>query len=145
MVRDELTCHGSQGGDQVHISGPPIRLRQKAAEALGLAVHELATNAAKYGALAVESGRIDVTWRLYDGGMGRRLVWKWSETGVNLIDPAPTRVGFGRELIEQGLPYQLGATTALEFASGGISCAIELPLNERIAVLNDGESAWGDP
>lgn len=144
MVSDELTSHGAQVGDQVHIVGPPIRLRQKAAEALGLAIHELATNASKYGALAIGSGRIAVTWRLYDRGAGPRLALKWVETGVKLIDPSPSRVGFGRELIEQGLPYQLGATTALEFASGGVRCAIELPLNDRVAVINDGDSTWGD-
>jgi two-component system, chemotaxis family, CheB/CheR fusion protein len=145
LVRDELTCHGSRYGDQVHIHGPSIRLRQKAAEALGLAVHELATNAAKYGALANETGKIDVTWRLYESSSGPRLAWRWTETGVTLIDPAPSRVGFGRELIEQGLPYQLGASTALEFARGGVNCVIELPLSERIAVFDDGQSAWGDP
>ena len=144
MVCDELTSHGAQPGEQINIVGPPIRLRQKAAEALGLAIHELATNASKYGALATGSGRIAVTWRLYDRGAGPRLAFKWVETGVKLIDPSPSRIGFGRELIEQGLPYQLGATTALEFASGGVRCAIELPLNDRVAVFNDDDSAWGD-
>jgi PAS domain S-box-containing protein len=145
MIQNELTCHGTLNGEQVQIAGPAIRLRQKAAEALGLAIHELATNAAKYGALTTGSGRIGVTWRLYHSDTGPRLSWKWVESGVNLIDPAPSRVGFGRELIEHGLPYQLGAMTALEFASGGINCAIELPLSERIAVLSDGDLEWSRP
>jgi two-component system CheB/CheR fusion protein len=142
MIHDELTCHGTLAGEQVHIDGPAVRLRQKAAEALGLAVHELATNAAKYGALATETGRVGVTWRLHQSGTRPHLSWRWAETGVTLDDLAPSRVGFGRELIEHGLPYQLGATTALEFAGGGVRCAIELPLSERLAVLSDADREW---
>ena len=145
MIHNELTCHGAANGDHVVIAGPAIRLRQKAAETLGLAVHELATNAAKYGALTTASGRIGITWRLRESPMGPRLSWKWAESGVTLIDPAPSRIGFGRELLEYGLPYQLGASTVLEFASGGMSCAIELPLSERIAVLTEREPGWTTP
>lgn len=136
LVCEELLSHGARAGDQINVRGPLVRLREKAAEALGLAVHELATNAAKYGALSRPTGRIGVTWRVYDGGGGQRLALEWRETGVRLIDPEPHRSGFGRELIERGLPYQLGATTALEFNRGGLRCAIELPLTERVALLH---------
>lgn len=142
MIHDELTSLGAQNGDQIHVSGPPISLRQKAAEVLGLAIHELATNATKYGALAIGSGHIEVTWRLYDSDTGPRLAWKWVESGVRLIDPAPSRIGFGRELIEQGLPYQLGAITTLEFANGGVSCAIDLPLSDRLTMPGEERASW---
>lgn len=145
LVHDEMACHGAVSGGQVAIAGPAIRLRRKAAETLGLAIHELAVNAAKYGALALASGRIGVTWRVRDSAAEPRLCWKWAESGVTLIDPAPSRVGFGRDLLEHGLPYQLGANTTLEFASGGMRCTIELPLGERIAVVSGREPGWTTP
>jgi two-component system CheB/CheR fusion protein len=60
---------------------------------------------------------------------GLRLSLEWRETGVPALNPAPTRQGFGRDLIERGLPYELGAATSLEFLPGGVRCAIELPLD----------------
>jgi two-component system CheB/CheR fusion protein len=84
-----------------------------------------------------------VTWRIYDTGSGKRLAWEWKESGVPVLNTAPTRHGFGRDLIERGLPYQLGATSALEFGPGGIRCAIELSLTER--VVFSSETLISDP
>ena len=127
MLRDELAW---QGGDErrVQIAGPAVPLGEKAAEALGLALHELATNAVKYGALASPRGRLAVRWQVHAGGEHPRLTLEWHETGVPVTDMAPRHSGFGRELIEHGLPYDLGATTGLEFRPGGIRCVIEVPL-----------------
>jgi two-component system, chemotaxis family, CheB/CheR fusion protein len=115
----------------VDVSGPEIKLRAKAAETLSLAIHELATNAVKYGALSARSGHITVSWQI-EHASDARLVFEWVETGVPVIDQEPSRSGFGRELIERGLPYELKATTALEFRRGGIRCVIELPLDDNI-------------
>lgn len=134
LVGDELLAHAVQE-DQVTIGGPPVRLQGKAAETLGLALHELATNAVKYGALAVQAGGLSVTWKLVPSGEVARLCLEWRETGVPLAGP-PERRGFGRELIERSVPYELGATAELEFLPDGVRCVIEMPLSERNAVLD---------
>ncbi|TGE02565.1 PAS domain S-box protein [Methylobacterium nonmethylotrophicum] len=128
LIGEEVLSHAVRDGGQVTLDGPEVRLPQKTAETLGLVLHELVTNAIKYGALARPEGRIAIGWRLYGVGAERRLRLEWQESGVTLLAAAPTRRGFGRELIEQGLVYEFGATTALEYRPGGVRCVIELPL-----------------
>jgi two-component system CheB/CheR fusion protein len=139
IVREELLSHACHDGEQIEVVGPPIRLRQKAAEVMALALHELSTNAVKYGALAVQTGRISVKWRTMNTSEGLRLSLLWRESGVPLIDSTPSRTGFGRDLIERGLPYDLGAATALEFAPGGVRCLIELPIPEGSLLVEASE------
>jgi len=143
MVLDELTSHGGRAGEQVSVEGPSVRLIHNAAEAIGLAVHELTTNAVKYGALSVPGGSIRVTWGIMENRAGRSLRWEWREKGVRLSRPFPTQVGFGRELIEQGLPYELDATTSLNFTDDGIHCVIEVPLTDGVmlALSTEDDSA----
>jgi two-component system, chemotaxis family, CheB/CheR fusion protein len=81
LVRSEIAAHQADGHSNIRIEGPPITLREKAAETLALALHELATNAIKYGALSDSSGRLVVTWRIRDD---ETLVLEWEETGVAL-------------------------------------------------------------
>ena len=101
---------------------------------VALALHELATNALKYGALSRPEGRLSITWRLQGEGEERRLLLDWVETGVPMPDgEAPSHQGFGRQLIEQALPYQLKAGTQLMFGTEGVRCRIALPLAERRA------------
>jgi two-component system CheB/CheR fusion protein len=134
IVHEELLTHAAREGEQVTIAGPPVRLNQLAAETFALVVHELATNAVKYGALAAAAGRISVTWRVTGEGPDAKLFFVWRETGVAVMNTRPTRTGFGRDLIERGLPYDLpGAATALTFAPGGLQCVIELPMNKYAA------------
>jgi two-component system CheB/CheR fusion protein len=134
IVREELLSHAARDGEQVEISGEPIRLGQKAAETFSLAVHELATNAVKYGALSRPSGHVAVNWRVMNTSGGPTLVFDWRERGVAVVDPSPARTGFGRDLIERGMPYDLpGAATSLQFAPGGVQCRIEIPLNDYAA------------
>lgn len=103
-------------------------------QTLALAVHELATNARKYGALTTDHGRLSVTWRA-DGSArdGGRLLVEWLEEGISRPhDPQnPMRRGYGRELIEQAMPYALNAKTRYELGETRLLCAIELPLGER--------------
>ena len=134
LVHEELLGHAAHFDDQVDVDGPEIKLRPKPAETLGLAIHELATNAVKYGALSTRGGQIKVTWRVDERVGNPRLALEWLESGVPVIDQEPARSGFGRELIERGLPYELQANTALEFRQGGVRCVIELPLNDKIAI-----------
>ena len=130
LVDEELAAHGGHIDSQTEVSGPTVMLTGKAAEGLGLALHELTTNAIKFGAFAGASGRLRVAWRLFPLGVAdpprQRLVLEWQESGVPVTDLQPGRSGFGRELLESGLPYELGADTTLEFRPGGIRWVIQL-------------------
>ncbi|HEX8447232.1 MAG TPA: CheR family methyltransferase [Sphingomonas sp.] len=131
LIRDELLSLGASDGPRVRIDGPAVLLQQKTAETISLAIHELATNATKYGALSARTGHLDVIWSVQPGSSGSRLLLEWQESGVPVVPTEPARSGFGRELIEHALPYQLGATTALEFAPGGVRCSINIPIAAR--------------
>ena len=133
LVSEELTAHGGHDERQTCLDGPDVALPEKVAGTIGLAVHELATNAVKYGALSNPAGRVDVRWTLEpiqheDGCTTESVILDWRESGVPLTDLNPGRYGFGRELIEQGLPYELGASTTLDFRPGGVHCRIAFPL-----------------
>jgi two-component system CheB/CheR fusion protein len=135
LIRMELEALGAlrEAGDRIEIDGPSAPIRHSAVQTLALALHELATNARKYGALANGDGRLSVTWRITEAdGAGRRLQLEWVESGASLaVDASPARRGYGRELIERALPYALGAQTQYELRQGGVRCAIDLPLERR--------------
>lgn len=129
LIRDELLSVGISDGPNVRISGPDVPLPPKTAGALGLAVHELTTNALKYGALRGDRGDLEIAWRLnvsYRQSDTLELIW--NEKGVPLVPVAPVHEGFGREFIEKALPYQIGAETQIEFLAGGVRCRISFPL-----------------
>jgi PAS domain S-box-containing protein len=132
LVRDELLSVGVSDGPSLVIEGPDVMLPPKTAESIGLALHELTTNAVKYGALKVRGATLDIRWSVdADPDGARRLDVRWTERGVPTVPVNPTREGFGRELIEEALPYQLGAKTKLEFRGGGVRCSISMPLPEE--------------
>lgn len=137
LVAEELLSCAAQEGEQVNIDGPDVRLQPKAADTFGLAVHELATNAVKFGALSNPAGRIRVAWRIEGATTPERppkLRFEWAEAGLRGLGSAPQRRGFGTELLERTLPFELGAETSLAFAPDGVRCRIALPLTERIVV-----------
>jgi PAS domain S-box-containing protein len=122
-------------GERVALNGPTgIRLRSSTVQTLALALHELFTNAIKYGALHQPSGLLTVHWSLEpaDGNGPPWLHIDWRETGVALPRPdsKPERRGHGRELIERALPYQLKARTHYELRPGGVHCTISLPVSQ---------------
>ena len=138
LIRTELAGHGAIDrdgyGPQVTLKGPKgVRLRSATVQTFALGLHELATNAVKYGALSRPEGRLLVRWNLVDGaGWERRLRVEWQESGVPvapLLDGSPFRQGYGRELIERALPYQLGAETSYELTPEGVRCTITLPIS----------------
>jgi two-component system, chemotaxis family, CheB/CheR fusion protein len=133
LVADELNAHKAQEGEQVtSIKGPKLRLQPKAAETLGLVVHELTTNAVKYGALSAEKGLVAVNWAIEAVDGHPRLVFHWVESGVGLDGKKPTRRGFGTELIERTLAYDLNGKASLGFAADGLRCTLSLPADEKI-------------
>ncbi|HEU0155253.1 MAG TPA: PAS domain S-box protein [Stellaceae bacterium] len=112
---------------RIAFDGPDVRLGSKAIVALAMALHELATNAVKYGALSTPSGNVRVTWEVTPGSPDR-LRLQWAETGGPPVSP-PARRGFGSRLIERGLALDLGGEARLDFATSGLVCTIEIPLN----------------
>ena len=133
LIAEELLAYAADDM-QVTLSGPEVRLQPKAAETLALAIHELATNAVKYGALSVKSGRVSVSWATLQNGRAPHLNLDWKETGVGVLSPEPRRRGFGQELIERTVPYELGASAELVFEPGGVRCRIDMPMNPRNVV-----------
>jgi two-component sensor histidine kinase len=126
IVRGELDAHGADGS--VEIGGPDVELPPNAAQALALAIHELATNAVKYGALSQQAATLEVTWDVGENDHDNFVKLEWRETGVSLPSDPPARRGYGRELIEKALPYQLDAVTKFKIAEDGVRCSVELPL-----------------
>jgi two-component sensor histidine kinase len=125
---------GAYVGDARHprvgFDGPEIRLRPKTALAISMALHELATNAVKHGALSSQGGRVDLAWTV--AGEPPTLKFHWAESGGPAV-VVPRRRGFGSRMIEQGLAQDLGGRVRLEFAPEGVICTIEAPLDENRA------------
>jgi PAS domain S-box-containing protein len=128
LVFMELEAMGLAETDRVTVAGPNCPLNPKQAETLALALHELATNTLKYGAMSSEGGKLSVTWKC--PANGERWL-EWLETGVANTNALNERRGYGRELIEVALPYALGAQTRLELEEPGVvRCLIGLPRAE---------------
>ncbi|MGU3537046.1 HWE histidine kinase domain-containing protein [Methylobacterium sp. A54F] len=109
-------------------SGPPLRLPPRLALSIAMALHELGTNAVKYGALSREGGTVDITWSVRRDDEGEiRLFLRWTERGGPPVTQ-PTRTGFGSRLIERSLARELAGTVELLFAPGGVVCTIEAPV-----------------
>ncbi|MBL6456216.1 PAS domain S-box protein [Belnapia sp. T6] len=114
---------------RAELIGPPVTVAAHAAQPLSMAVHELATNAMKYGALAHPGGLLQVSWRLDQAN--RVLVLVWRERGAPELGPVPARRGFGSRVIEQTVQGQLGGTLNRRWLPGGLLCEITVPLSRR--------------
>jgi len=125
LLEDEL---GPYGLDRVTLSGPDIQLLPRAALSLSLAIHELATNAAKYGALSASGGRIRIVWRI-EPGAAPRLALDWTESGGPAVAGPPARRGFGTTLTDRVIRHEFGGSLAIDFAPGGLEARIVLPLD----------------
>ncbi|MFC4308865.1 HWE histidine kinase domain-containing protein [Steroidobacter flavus] len=136
LIRAELTANAVTDGQFV-IAGPSWRMAPRAAETMALTLHELTMNALKFGAFTVPDGRLAVSWSI-EALPAPTLRWRWIESNIQIAQATPSRRGFGRELIERLLPYELGAVTRLTIADSGVRCEIDLPINERTAAHVDG-------
>ena len=120
LVRDQVLPYAQGGIDrQVTMSGPPLMLGPEAAHTFGLILHELATNAAKYGALSSAQGRLDISWKRGSDPTKSEAILTWVERGGPPVTP-PTRRGFGSVLIEQSLSHALGGTSDIEYRPEGL-------------------------
>jgi len=126
LVRNQLAPYAADANITIH--GTDVVLTAAAIQAMGMVLHELVTNAAKYGALSVPTGRVTVSWDRKPNGHAANLVFAWRE-----FDGPPTAVavksGYGTRLIRELVPYELGGTVDLELAVEGVSCRIEFPID----------------
>ncbi|MEX2642670.1 MAG: HWE histidine kinase domain-containing protein [Acetobacterales bacterium] len=130
ILQDELTPYLRDEGRNVHISGPPLPLGARCALTLGMIIHELATNAAKYGSLSAETGMLEVRWEA--DRQADSVSIHWRESGGPEVE-SPDRSGFGRLLLERALQVELGGDVVLDFAPSGFRCDIAIPLERSAA------------
>ncbi|MPT22484.1 MAG: PAS domain S-box protein [Starkeya sp.] len=128
MVRSQLGHHLDRENSQFTIKGPSLFLKPEAAQNIGLAIHELSTNAAKYGALSVPTGHVDILWtrRTPEAGGGFELSWR--ERGGPVVSKPEGR-GFGSLVIERNLARALDGKVELDFAPSGLICTVSVPEN----------------
>ncbi|HET9159690.1 MAG TPA: HWE histidine kinase domain-containing protein, partial [Caulobacteraceae bacterium] len=126
VVETSLDAALGPASDRVTCSGAPVRLSPQTSVSVALAIHELSTNALKYGALSNPTGRIKLIWGLEGDDKVCRLKIVWTESGGPAVEPPQSR-GFGSRMIERGLAAELGGVARLEFRPEGLICAIDAP------------------
>jgi two-component sensor histidine kinase len=124
LVERELAPYLARNNTDLH--GPDLTLTPDAGQAVSMVLHELATNAAKHGALSTDDGRVSVRWNRARNG-NPRLRIEWQESGGPAVH-SPRESGYGTEVIRNLVPYELGGTVDLAFAAEGLRCAINIPL-----------------
>jgi two-component system, chemotaxis family, CheB/CheR fusion protein len=134
LARTQLEPYLGDGTDQVRIAGAPIMLNPVLTAPLGLVIHELATNAAKYGALSQPGGQIEVKWSVVRDQTGSKLLINWVERTPRTIE-AVGPPGFGSKLIEVSVP---GATVEKNFEPHGLTCTFSVPLDSAESPMNAG-------
>lgn len=127
VVRSELAPYMDEHGDHVVMLGPEVSLAPNDALSLGLAVHELATNAAKYGALSTPDGRVSVTWKLLKPELAEV---RWLEEGGPAVQ-RPSRRGFGLDLLEKVVSQELKSDVNIDFDERGVKCRLCVPVRQR--------------
>ncbi len=127
IIRAILAPHAARDPNRIRARGPEVKLRAKPALALGLALHELGTNAAKYGALSNKDGHVKIAWTFASVPQGREFRLRWRERNGPLILP-PSRTGFGSRLIQRNLAAEFHGTVELEYEPDGLVCTICAPV-----------------
>ncbi len=139
LVRQQLVPFAEIQGSRVELTGPDVVMTAEAAQALGLAIHELATNAIKYGALSVPAGKISVSWALEgDAGAARALLLNWVEQGGPQVTP-PQRKGFGHVVIGEMVERSLDGKVAMEFAAEGLNWSVSIPVTNLVSEAQPGD------
>ncbi|MET7242514.1 PAS domain S-box protein [Methylobacterium sp. EM32] len=141
VVKDALApLDGPGAPSRFAVDGPSLRLPPRIALSIAMALHELATNAVKYGALSVSAGQVALSWTVADGCLSLR----WQERGGPPVVP-PTRTGFGSRLIERSLARELDGTVSLSFPREGVVCTIVAPLAEPGGLREEPRAEGGMP
>ncbi len=126
LVRVLLEPHLPSGRAGVRLDGPPLRAGPRATTSLALVLNELATNAAKYGALSTPEGTLEVTWTANED----HLVLRWQEKGGPVVEAPPARKGFGSQLARLGVTGQLGGSIVYDWQPSGVVIVLSVPLEQ---------------
>lgn len=126
LVRSQLSLFRELIGTRIEISGPQVRLQPPAAQAIGMALHELATNASKYGAMSDNDGKVRVTWSVEGTGDARAFCLEWAESGGPTVTP-PERRGFGYTIMVAMVERSLDATVKIDYAPTGLVWTVRAP------------------
>jgi two-component sensor histidine kinase/DNA-binding response OmpR family regulator len=135
LVDEELAPYRG-GGAEIHTSGSNVLLDPTSAQTVTLALHELATNAVKYGALSSSSGRLELTWSAKPG----EIVLAWRESGGPSVSE-PHKFGFGTKIINGSIERQLGGKAEFDWSRGGLCCVLHIP--RKVGVVVQGEKNGG--
>jgi two-component sensor histidine kinase len=125
MVEREMDPYRREGGPRIMIKGPDVLLPPQCTSILAMTLHELATNAVKYGALSQNSGQLAISWK---SGRGNRLLLTWEERATLNVVPTRRGGGFGMQLIDKGVRHNLGGDTKVEFRPTGLYVELNVPL-----------------
>ena len=128
LILEETEPFAAKGHANISLRGSKVQLAPRGALAIGMAIHALATNALKYGALSVPDDRVEVTWQVKNDGVGKALVLEWVEINGPRVE-TPTRPGFGTALIERGIAHELSDETTLQFNESGEHATIKAPMS----------------
>lgn len=135
LVRTELGPYQDEARNRILIDGPPVELPSEAAVPVGMAIHELTTNAAKHGALSTFGGEVDVKWEMTRDDGAPTLHFSWSERGGPRVTP-PTRQGFGSRLLQRVLATQLQADVHMDFREDGLHFRMTMPIPGKPALFD---------
>jgi two-component sensor histidine kinase len=127
LVRQQLAPFGFMDGMSISAEGPPVGLNPDAARNIGLALHELATNASKHGALSVPQGRVALRWEIVGSGVGQSFRIAWRESGGPIVT-GPKHWGFGRQVIQRVIAESLEGTVTHEFPPDGVRWTLDIPI-----------------
>jgi two-component sensor histidine kinase len=130
IVAEAIRPYEDAAEPRVTLQGPAVRLAPNIALALSMALHELATNALKYGAFSTREGRVSLTWSL--DAAASQVAIEWREEGGPAVT-APTKLGFGTRLLQQGLATELGAAAVFDYAATGLVCAFKAPIQSALS------------
>jgi PAS domain S-box-containing protein len=141
LMRQQLMPFTDIQSSRVELTGPDIVVTAEATQAIGLAIHELATNAIKYGALSVPAGKVKISWA-FDGESlaSRELLLKWVEQGGPRVVP-PSHNGFGHLVIGEMIERSLNAKVVLEFVPRGLEWSISIPANNLVIEAQNGSES----
>lgn len=134
LLTEELAAYSTNTAGRVRLAGPPVWIGANAAQPLAMIFHELATNAAKYGAFAGASGALDVNWALRQRSNSQMAI-EWRETGGPQVEP-PGQQGFGTRLIRSVVEHQLFGTLSLDWEPDGLRCQILVPMQNIASTLD---------
>ena len=134
-IEAEAQAWTAAGDARLALDGPPVMIEARAYQTLALVLHEMMTNAAKYGALSIEGAQLKIVWSVEDD---RGLVLQWIESGGPSVAP-PSRRGFGTVVVEQSIPFELKGTAQIEYAAGGVKALFTIP--SEFVVAGDAAAA----